>query len=133
MGESLGVDIGGVIVPRVRERDEDTALRSDFFETQPIPEAFEVLRQLVDHRFGNRVFIVSKAGPRGQAKTRRWLKHDRFYAATGIKPKHVHFCLERHHKAGICGLWASRTSSTTASRSSRTSAACPTSICSARP
>jgi hypothetical protein len=37
-----------------------------------------------------------------QSKTLRWLKHHRFYELTGVKLRHVHFCLEREAKAVIC-------------------------------
>ena len=100
--EALGVDVGGVLIPRVGV-DADTTFKSEnYLETPEIPDAFDVLRRLVDEMFGRRVFIVSKCGARVQTKTLRWLKHHRFFERTGVKPKHVHFCLERSDKAPIC-------------------------------
>jgi hypothetical protein len=100
--ESLGVDIGGVIISRVGGEADTSFSSANYLETAGVPGALEVIRQLVDHRFGERVFLVSKCGPRVQAKTLRWLKHHRFFERTGVKPKHVRFCLERSEKEAIC-------------------------------
>jgi hypothetical protein len=100
--EALGVDVGGVLIPRVGVEADTTFKSENYLETPEIPDAFDVLRRLVDERFGRRVFIVSKCGPRVQTKTLRWLKHHRFFERTGVKLKHVHFCLARSDKAPIC-------------------------------
>lgn len=100
--EALGVDIGGVLIPRVGVEAETTFKSENYLETPEVPEAFEVLRQLVDRRFGRRVFLVSKCGPRIQMKSLRWLKHHRFFERTGVKPKHIYFCMERSDKAPMC-------------------------------
>jgi hypothetical protein len=98
--EALGVDIGGVIMRKMREGDT-SFFTGDYLRTPVVPGAFEALGILVGGRFGPRVYLVSKAGPRTQVKTLRWLKHRGFFAATGIKPKHVRFCLERADKHPI--------------------------------
>jgi len=100
--EALGIDIGGVIIPRVGVEADIVFKSANYLETAEMPLAFEVIRRLVDERFGRRVFIVSKCGPRVQMKTLRWLKHHRFFDRTGVKPKHIYFCLERSDKAPIC-------------------------------
>ena len=100
--EGLGIDIGGVIIARVG-RDSDTSFFSEkYLDTPAMPGAFEVIRRLVDERFGSRVFLVSKCGPKTRAKTLRWLKHHRFFERTGVKPKHLRFCVERIEKGPIC-------------------------------
>ena len=78
MIERLGVDIWGVI----------RKLRS--FEGEMIPGAFPALRQLVDKRFGENVWLVS-IGQTGKG-TLRWLEKQNFYEETGILPGHVRFC-----------------------------------------
>jgi len=99
---SLGVDIGGVIIDRVND-DTDTSFFSDnYLQTTAVPGAFDALRRLAAERFGDRVFLISKCGPRVQERTLRWLDHHRFHEHTGIAPDHVHFCRQRHEKAGIC-------------------------------
>jgi hypothetical protein len=100
--EALGIDIGGVIISRLRDATDTSFLSDNFLDTPAVPDALEVIRRLVNERFNGRVFLVSKGGPRIQAKTRRWLKHHRFFEVTGVKPKNVHFCLERSEKAQIC-------------------------------
>jgi hypothetical protein len=101
MEDALGVDIGGVIIARMHAGD--TSFHSDnSMQTPAIAGAFEALRRLVDERFGERVFLVSKCGPAIQAETLRWLDHSRFYESTGVQRAHVRFCRERHQKAGIC-------------------------------
>jgi hypothetical protein len=101
MREALGVDVGGVIIQRRGGLSDTSFARRVFLETPAIPGALEALRRLVSERFGGRVYLVSKCGPRIQVKTLRWLKHHRFHEATGVKPRHVFFCEERRDKAGV--------------------------------
>jgi hypothetical protein len=98
----LGVDIGRVIIAgdgpdtSVVGGSEDAALRAP-----SLPRAFEALARL--HRlYDGRVWLVSKCGPRVQARTRAWLAHHRFFASTGIDPAKLVFCLKRPEKAPIC-------------------------------
>lgn len=99
----LGVDIGRVIIAPV---DPVSGADTEFLNgderrammTPPAEGAFGVLRELTV-RFGGAVWLVSKAGPRVQALTRRWLDRWRFFAVTGIKPGNLYFCRERHEKA----------------------------------
>ena len=53
-------------------------------------------------RFGGRVWLVSKCGPKVQARTRRWLDRHRFFQTTGIPYGQLRFCLNRRDKAPIC-------------------------------
>lgn len=102
MKEKLGVDIGGVIINRVRGGIDTSFFTGDYLQTKEVSGAFEALYRLVSERFGEDVFLVSKCGVRVAAKTLHWLEDRDFYANTGIKQDHVHFCRERHEKAGIC-------------------------------
>jgi hypothetical protein len=100
----LGVDIGRVIIAPV---DPTSGADTEFLSgderrsmmTPPAEGAIPVLREL-NARFGGAVWIVSKAGPRVQALSRRWLERWRFFALTGIRPGNLYFCRERHEKAG---------------------------------
>jgi hypothetical protein len=100
--ETLGVDIGGVIIDRVNDGTRALFFSDDYLRTVAVPGAFDALRQLVEKRFGDKVFLVSKCGQGVQDKTLHWLDHHGFYDLTGIGSKRVHFCRERHEKAGIC-------------------------------
>ncbi|HEU4411766.1 MAG TPA: hypothetical protein VFS43_41375 [Polyangiaceae bacterium] len=99
----LGVDIGRVIIAPV---DPVSGADTEFLGgderrsmlTPPAEGAFAALREL-NARFGGGVWIVSKAGPRVQALTRRWLERWRFFALTGVRPANLYFCRERHEKA----------------------------------
>jgi hypothetical protein len=101
----IGIDIGRVIMAPVNGGRADTSFLSGTLEramqTPPSPGAFEGVKTLVE-AFGGRAWLVSKAGPNVQQKTKLWLRHRDFYAATGLPPDHVRFCLERPQKAGHC-------------------------------
>jgi len=98
----LGVDVGGVLIDRVAD-DTDTSFFSDrFLETPAVADAFAMVGRLARERFGGRVHLVSKCGPRVQEKTKLWLAHHRFHEITGVPPAHAHFCRTREEKAPIC-------------------------------
>jgi hypothetical protein len=48
--------------------------------------------------FERRVWLVSKAGARIEALTRRWLAHHRFFERAGMAPGAVRFCRKRPEK-----------------------------------
>lgn len=102
----LGLDIGGVLIPRSRSASaSDTSFMGsglrDVLLTPPYPGMFEVVPLLVT-RFDGQVWLVSKAHRRMQDKTRRWLDHHRFFERTQIPADHIRFCLERPQKADLC-------------------------------
>jgi len=102
----LGVDFGRVIHGGASpDGDEDTMFLTgsdDEALSSPATDgAFDVLPRLVD-RFGGRVWVISKCGPRIQERTLAWLDHHDFYARTGIPRANVRFCRKRADKAGHC-------------------------------
>jgi hypothetical protein len=100
----LGIDIGRVIITPGDDSADTSFLRGsvqDALDTPPYPGAFETIAQLVS-RFEGRVWLVSKAGPRTQEKTRLWLEHHQFYKDTGVGREQVRFCRQRHEKADHC-------------------------------
>jgi hypothetical protein len=52
--------------------------------------------------FGGRVWLVSKCGPRVQARTMRWLDASDFWARSGVPRGSARFCRERREKRGHC-------------------------------
>jgi hypothetical protein len=101
--ELLGVDVGGVLVDRIRADGSDTSFFSDrFLETPAVAGAFDTLVRLGRERFGQRICIVSKCGPRTAEKTRLWLAHHKVLEALGIDTRALHFCRERRDKAPVC-------------------------------
>lgn len=100
--ETLGVDIGGVIIDRINDNTDTSFFSKNYLETTAVPHAFRILSRLVKRRFGERVYLISKCGPVVQGKTLEWLAHHKFHEQTGISSTHVHFCLARHEKADVC-------------------------------
>jgi hypothetical protein len=99
----LGIDIGRVLIDGAAHPDGgDTAFfTGDHLRTPPMAGAFDVLPRLVE-RFGGQAWLISKCGPRVQARTREWLAHHRFAERAGIPDGNLRFCLRRPEKAGIC-------------------------------
>ncbi len=96
----IGIDIGGVII--AQDTDEpDLFFSEDFLRAKPFPDCFETIRLLIEKFGKENVFIISKCGEKVQRKSREWLEHNHFFSITGFVPDHIHFCLERHEKAGI--------------------------------
>jgi hypothetical protein len=58
---------------------------------------FDVVPRLVA-RFERQVWLVSKAGPRIERLTRRWLEHHDFFERTGLRRDRVRFCRQRADK-----------------------------------
>jgi hypothetical protein len=98
----LGIDIGRVIIGGGTEKGADTAFLSGddqrALATPPVAGAVATITELVE-AFSGRVWLVSKAGPRIQERTRRWLEARNFFAVTGVPKTHLRFCRERPQKA----------------------------------
>jgi hypothetical protein len=99
---ALGLDFGRVIMsPPAGTEGEDSRFlvspEDEALEIPPPPEAFGVIAELVRH-FRGRVWVVSKAGPRIQSLTRRWLARHRFFEATGMDEAALRFVRERSEK-----------------------------------
>ena len=102
----LGIDIGKVIIngpahpgggdTAFFDGDEPTMLATP--EMEGCVPAIARLTEL----FAGRVWLVSKCGPRVQARTLRWLDAHDFYRRTGVPGAHVRFCLTRPDKRGHC-------------------------------
>ncbi len=101
----IGIDIGRVIMAPVVGGRADTSFLSGGLEkalgTPPSPGAFEGVRSLVS-AFAGRAWLISKAGPKVQQKTKQWLRHWHFYDETGLPRTHLRFCLQRSQKSLHC-------------------------------
>jgi hypothetical protein len=101
--ELLGVDVGGVLIDRIGADGSDTSFFSDrCLETPAVEGAFETLERLAKERFGARICIVSKCGPRTEQKTRLWLAQHGLLKRLGLRETALHFCRERPDKGPIC-------------------------------
>ena len=98
----LGVDIGRVII---HGDGPDTNFiggsDADAMRAFAVDGVIEALTRL-SARFGGRVWIVSKCGPRIEARSRAWLDGHRFFETTGIPRQQIRFCRNRKDKAPIC-------------------------------
>ena len=102
----LGIDIGRVIIDGPHHPGGgDTAFfhgdEATMLATPEVPGAAEAIARLVT-RFGGRVWLVSKCGPRIQARTLRWLDGHDLYGRTGLPREHVRFCRRRADKRAHC-------------------------------
>ncbi|MEO0883270.1 MAG: hypothetical protein AAFY34_11120 [Pseudomonadota bacterium] len=102
MKNILGIDLGGVIIKPAETKGDTSFFTDDYLQTPMFEDAMRVIRQLREERFGDNIYIVSKCGPKVQQKSLDWLEHHNFYASTGLKREHVHFCRKRPDKAPIC-------------------------------
>ncbi|KKS11804.1 MAG: hypothetical protein UU67_C0063G0005 [Candidatus Daviesbacteria bacterium GW2011_GWB1_41_5] len=100
---ALGIDIGNVIIDFRLTDKNDTDLYENRYSTIPATEGvFETIRKLNSEMFHGNIFLVSKCTEWAQEKIIGWLKDNDFYKKTGVKPKNVFFCRERHEKDKIC-------------------------------
>jgi hypothetical protein len=98
----LGIDIGRVIMCPVHDDGQpDTSFLTgddaSALETPAAPGMFDVVPRLVE-AFGGRVWLVSKAGARIEALTRRWFARHDFFARTRMKEDQARFCRRREDK-----------------------------------
>jgi hypothetical protein len=84
--EILGIDLGNTIIKH----------------RQVLPDAFRVIRRLIDERFGKNVHIVSRVTPEQEIRARAFVTNEQFQRELGIPLERVHFCRERHEKGPIC-------------------------------
>lgn len=99
--ETIGIDIGGVIIDRQNDGTDTSFFSDNFLNTTAVPGAFEAISQIA-LKYEGRVWIVSKCGPRIQARSREWLNLHRFWEQTEIGSTQICFCLRRDEKVSIC-------------------------------
>jgi hypothetical protein len=102
----LGIDIGRVIIDgSSHPHGGDTAFfqgdEETMLATPEMPEAFAAIGRLWG-LFDGQVWLVSKCGPRVQARTERWLTAHRFSERTSVPRTNVRFCRERPDKRIHC-------------------------------
>ena len=102
----LGIDIGRVIIDGpAHPGGGDTAFfqgdEATMLATPEMAGSVAAISRLVD-LFAGRVWLVSKCGPRVQARTRRWLAAHDFYRRTGLRQENVRFCLTHADKRVHC-------------------------------
>lgn len=99
---AIGIDVGGVIIDRSNDNSDTSFFSDNYLNTTAVPGAIEAIGKIVQARFKDRAYIVSKCGRKTEAKTKEWLKHHKVYEITGIKPENTFFCRKREEKAPFC-------------------------------
>ena len=100
--EALGVDVGRVVAGEDQETFR-SLLMDDWMGTPLVDDAMSCLELLTrSARFADRVYLISKAGPKVQHRTRVWLASLTFYSTTGIGPDRLHFVRDRSEKGVVC-------------------------------
>jgi hypothetical protein len=101
----LGIDIGRVIINGPAHPGGDTAFFSGdeatMLATPEMDGCGPAIARLAG-LFAGRVWLVSKCGPRIQARTLRWLEAHDFYGRTGVPREHARFCRDRADKRAHC-------------------------------
>jgi len=101
----LGIDIGRVIINGPADSRADTGFftgdEAALLATPEVPGAVDAIARLL-RRFDGRVWLVSKCGPRVQARTQQWLTGHDFFARTGLPAEQVRFCRRRVEKRAHC-------------------------------
>jgi hypothetical protein len=102
----LGIDIGNVIINGpAHPGGGDTAFfqgdEATMIATPEMEGAVPAITRLTA-LFEGRAWLVSKCGPRVQARTLRWLDGHDFYARTGLPRDQVRFCRTRPEKRPHC-------------------------------
>lgn len=102
----LGIDIGRVVINGpAHPHGGDTAFfqgdEPTMLATPEMDGAVPAIARLVT-LFAGQVWLISKCGPRVQARTLRWLQGHDFYNRTGLPAAHVRFCRTRPDKRLHC-------------------------------
>jgi hypothetical protein len=102
--EALGVDIGNVIINHrpIMDIVDETFWKEKYSTIPAEDDVFECLRKLNSDRFQGNVFLISKLKEEHENRTLLWLKDNKFFEKTGIKPENMFFCRERSDKDRIC-------------------------------
>jgi hypothetical protein len=102
MNESLGIDLGNVIIDHL-----GFGTTPEFFQTgdyntiPPVPGVMEALGKL-QTRFNGNIFVVYKATDVADEKILSWMKANDFYNRTGVLPSNVHRTQFGRDKSSLC-------------------------------
>lgn len=100
--QSLGVDIGNVIINHRLAKTDDETFYEEQYSTIPCTEgAFEALKKLNEF-FNGEVYLISKCTEWAEEKILAWFVDNDFYNHTGIKQENVYFVRKRDEKDLLC-------------------------------
>jgi DNA helicase HerA-like ATPase len=88
----LGVDVGGVVVDRVAEREDTSFFGNRPLETPAVPGVLDALAEVARELFAGRVHLLSKAGPRVEANTRSAVRYRYLFTGASATTSHPGRC-----------------------------------------
>ena len=100
--QTLGVDIGNVIINHRLAKTDDETFYEEQYSTIPSTEGvFESLKKLNEF-FNGEVYLISKCTEWAEEKILAWFVDNDFYTQTGIKSENVYFVRKRDEKDLLC-------------------------------
>ena len=106
MKESLGVDLGNVIIDHIGFGTTPEFFHSgDYNVIPPVPGVLNAIRRLNQERFLNDIFVVYNASDVADQKIISWLKSHDFFERTGISPERVMRTQNGRDKSSVCKLY----------------------------
>ena len=105
MKESLGVDLGNVIIDHVGFGTTPEFFHSGNYNIiPPVSGVLDALRRLNQERFQGSIFVVYNATDVADQKIISWLKSRDFFERTGISPERVMRTQNGRDKSSVCKL-----------------------------
>ncbi|MDO8569365.1 MAG: hypothetical protein Q7R89_01105 [bacterium] len=106
MNESLGVDLGNVIIDHVGFGTTPEFVQSgDYNVIPPMLGVIDALWQLNQERFAGNIFVVYNASDVADQKILSWLKSHDFFNRTGIYPAQMMRTKNGRDKSSVCDLF----------------------------
>ena len=106
MKESLGVDLGNVIIDHIGFGTTPEFFHfGDYNTIPPVSGALDALRCLNQGRFHDNMFVVYNASDVADQKISSWLKSHDFFESTGISPERVMRTQNGRDKSSVCKLY----------------------------
>ena len=106
MKESLGVDLGNVIIDHVGFGTTPEFFHSGNYNIiPPVSGVLDALRRLNQERFQGSIFVVYNATDVADQKIISWLKSRDFFEQTGISPERVVRTQNGRDKSSVCKLY----------------------------
>ena len=103
MSESLGVDLGNVIIDHVVFGTTPEFFQfGDYSTIPPVSRVFGALRYLNRKRFHGDIFVVYTASDVAEKKILYWLESHSFFERTGISPDRVRRTQNGRNKSSVC-------------------------------
>ncbi|PIP87348.1 hypothetical protein COW81_00715 [Candidatus Campbellbacteria bacterium CG22_combo_CG10-13_8_21_14_all_36_13] len=106
MKESLGVDLGNVIIDHVGfGTTPEFFLYGDYNTIPPVQGVFDALRCLNQERFHGSMFVVYNASDVADQKIISWLRVHNFFERTGVSSERITRTQNGRNKSSVCELY----------------------------